>query len=290
MKITSCLLRLFTAGLVTPGGLSVLVAETLTGIVKQPEAPYSPAPGSTVIVYERSTNKQMAGPDTTDAQGRYQYDIARGKEVVVKASWKVELSSPASVEAKVVKNPTRADIQLLPAKAAPPEQWLAIGQQGSTLTAGNSADVLRSLRDIGVPSESIYSYVFGVRKKNHVTFSDLDKLKLFNTNSPWYVVEAIKAAEEQYKTTSTVPNYEQLKLKDKELTEAEHIELLGFITPSNRHGDLGAWNWALERSLGVEGKEQVLKENVAITKALYNPKEAENRERFKQFQQAPDKF
>jgi hypothetical protein len=262
---------LVTAGFVLLGALSIGEAETLTGIVKQPEAPHLPAPASTVIVYEKGTNKKLAGPDTTNKDGRYRYIIRSGTEVVVKASWKAERSSPGVTEKKVAQSPTEADVQLLPAKTAPPETWMVVGQESPALSAGTAAEVLRSLRESGVPAESMYSYVFGARKKAPSVYKALDKTELFTTLAPERVIDAIKAAEDQYRTESTVPNYQQLKLKETQLTEIQHTELLGFIATSKEPKDK-KWNAALERAVGAEHKEQVLEEKRFISKTLFDTK------------------
>lgn len=266
---------LITAGLVLLSAWSLGEAETLTGIVRQPEAPHLPAPASTVTVYEKQTNTKLAGPDITHSDGRYRYDIGSGKEVVVKASWKAERSSPGVTEKKVVQNPTEADVQLLPAKTAPPENWMVVGQESPTLSAGPAAEVLRSLRESGVPAESIYSYVFGARKKAPLVYKALNKTELFTTLAPERVIDAIKEAEDQFRTKSTVPNYQQLKLKEAELTETQHTELLGFIATSKEPKDREKWNAALEKAVGAEHKEQVLEEKRFISKTLFDAKAEE---------------
>jgi len=265
---------LIAAGFVLLNAWSPGEAETLTGIVRQPEAPHLPAPASTVTVYEKQTNKKLAGPDITHSDGRYRYDIGSGMVVVVKASWKAERSSPGVTEKKVAQNPTEADVQLLPAKTAPPENWMVVGEESPTLSAGTAAAVLRSLRESDVPAESIYSYVFGARKKAPLVYKALDKNTLFTTRAPERVIDAIKAAEDQYRTKSTVPNYQQLKLKEAQLTETEHTELLGFIATSKEPKD-EKWNAALEKAVGAEHKEEVLEEKRFISKTLFDAKAAE---------------
>jgi hypothetical protein len=256
--------------------LTITKAETLTGIVKQPEPPYLPAPASTVTVFEKGTNRQLAGPDTTDEKGRYRCDIELGKQVVVRANWRTSLSSPGTTEKKVEQNPTEADVQLLPAKTALPEKWMAVGHENAALTAETSPEVLQSLRKFGVPSESIYSYTFGAYKKAPQAHTELDEIKLFSTLTPEHVVEAIKAVEVQYKATSTVPNYQQLRLKKADLTQAQHIELLGFfLATSKAQRDCSRWSAALEKSLGPKDTQEVLERTSFISEKLLGPKVAE---------------
>jgi hypothetical protein len=250
-------------------------AETLTGIVKQPNTPYPPATSSTVIVYDKQTKQKVAGPDITDGEGRYRYDkIRKGQQVIVKASWKTELSSPGITETKVNRNPTEADVQLLPAKTAPAEKWLLAGKQVIPEKGGSVSELLRTLPETGVPSESIYRFILGMRQEAPGTYKGLNQIALFNTSSPERIAVAIKSAEEEYKSSSTIPTYQELQMKSNGLTEQQYLEVLGFIGTSNAKKDPATWNEALKKLSATESEDKVRYTSTRIEAAFSKPREA----------------
>jgi len=97
-RIVSLLKEIALAFSLIALGLSDSRSEELTGIVKQPTGPFGPAPDSTVTVYETDGKTMITPSDTTDGNGRYRFQIKKGKEVVVRATWRAKKSTPGSTK------------------------------------------------------------------------------------------------------------------------------------------------------------------------------------------------
>lgn len=272
MKMKSKLCGVLIIGFLFSDGFLMANAETLTGIVKQPEPPYSPAASSTVTVYDKRTKNKIVGPDTTDANGRYRYDqIRKGQSVIITASWRAEVSSPGVAETEVIRNPTEADVQLLPAKTASAEKWILAGRQFSTEKKGNALELFQALPETDVPSESIYRFILGIHKESPSAYKDLNKISLFKTSSPDKIADALKSTEHEYKSKTTVPTYEQLQSTTKGLTPQEYFEVLGFIGSSTASRDADKWDTAIKRLPGEQKQEKVRQESNKISAALSKP-------------------
>lgn len=258
---------------VTIVGVSSAGAEevTLTGIVKQPMPPHNPAPDSTVTVYEKVSQTKITGPDTTGDDGRYSFKVARGKNVVVRASWRSEKSTPGRTEVKVVENPTRADVQLLPPKGASAHDWLEAGKLIAKTTGEGVMLVPQTLQQAQVPAASIFQFVTGARIESHGSFKGLAKVTtMFNPKDQQVVAQALEKAEQQYKFNGTVPNYSELAAKLKgSLTAQQHVEIIGFIAPRRDEDARKKWEAAVERSVGPELTTQIIENKKILDAHLF---------------------
>jgi hypothetical protein len=252
-------------------GLSDAHSEELTGIVKQPADPYDPAPNSTVMVYDKDRKKMIARPDTTDGSGRYRFQIQKGQEVAVHAIWRSEKSMPGWAEAKVERNPTVADVQLLPPKDADPNDWRKVGQQA--VGTGGSALVytVGDLREAGVPAASVYEFITGVRKEATAAFPHLADLQIFNSADSNSIAISLQKAEKQLKEEGSVPSQQDLAVKvGAHLTDREHIEVLALIAPSQKSDTYEKWRAAIkEASKGKFNTEDVFTESALIKAASF---------------------
>lgn len=102
-------------------------ADTLTGVVKQPEPPHLPSPSSVVTIRDVKTNQEL-GTNVTKKDGKYTFDVRRGTEVLIRAEGTVGSTSPGTATAKINANPTRTDVYLLPDFAASVGAWRVAGQ------------------------------------------------------------------------------------------------------------------------------------------------------------------
>jgi hypothetical protein len=261
--INLVLLTLMTVGVSSAGAEEL----TLTGIVKQPTPPHSPAPDSTVTVYEKGIEIEK---DTTDRGGSYTFKVARGKNVVVRASWRSGKSTPGYTEVKVVANPTRADVQLLPPKGASADAWLDAGKLIAKTSGESVMLVPETLQQAQVPAASIFQFVRGARTESSESFKGLVKVTMFNPKDWPVVAQGLQKAEQQYKSTGTVPNYLELAAKLKGwLTVQQHAEIIGFIAPRRDEDASKKWEAAVEQSVGPELTTEIIAKKEILDAHLF---------------------
>lgn len=250
-------------------GISSSHGEQLTGIVKQPVPPYQPAPDSVVTVFESDGRTRIAGPDTTDETGRYKYEVAKGKKVIVEASWKPKLSTPGKTEATMLTNPTEADVQLLPPKTAAEESWLQAGRETGKMSGDAALLALSTLQGADVPAASIFQFVRGAQGVA-APFKGLAGVEIFDSKNPQIVVQALREAEKQFQTTGSVPTYQELAPKlEGPLTKEQHLEILGFIAPKRDSAAWGHWETAVGKSVGPSLKTAVLLKEANFDETLF---------------------
>jgi hypothetical protein len=270
-RIVSLLKEIALAFSLIAFGLSDLRSEELTGIVKQPTAPYGPAPDSTVTVYETDGKTKITPPDTTDGNGRYRFQIKKGKEVVVRATWRSEKSTPGLTKTKVEKDPTVADVQLLPPLDADFVDWLKVGQQAAEADGSAVVYTVGYLSKAGVPAASVYEFILGVRKEATVAFPHLNTVQIFNSEDSKAIALSLQKAEKQLTEEGSVPSKQDLAVKvGTQLTDRQHIEILAFIAPSENPNAYNRWKAAIEKaSIGKFDKEEVLKKSSLIKAAAF---------------------
>ena len=246
---------------------------TLTGTVKRPTPPHSPAEVSTVKLFEKGIE---IGKDTTDT-GTYTFKVARGETVVVRASWRSAESMPGwSKLVKVVADPTVADVQLLPPKGASAADWLESGKLIAKTGGETVMLVPETLQQAQVPAASIFQFVRGARTESSESFKGLVNITMFNSKDWPVVAEGLQQAEQQYKAKGTVPNYQELgaKLKDwGPLTVQQHAEIIGFIAPRHDEDASKRWEDAVEQSLGPKIKMQIIAKKVILDAHVFAVRE-----------------
>jgi hypothetical protein len=277
MEIPSILIREFVAIQVGFFSLTVLSAVIssaraeeleLTGIVRQAAPPNDPAKDSTVKVFEKGGRTPIAGPDTTDANGRYNFKVAKGKTVIVYATWNPEKSTPGTKEAEVQTDPTVVDVQLEPPPSAPESQWLEAGRQAAKFNGNMITLVPSDLRQAEVPPASIFEFVRGARIESKDSFKNLAGVDIFDSADPKIIIKALQEVDGQFKTSGSVPNYDELASKVSwSLTHQQHLEILGFIAPPPETQARGQWELAIEKSVGTKFRKSVL----ASEKAAFTP-------------------
>ena len=243
--------------------------EALIGIVKQPLSPYDPAADSIVTVFEDDGRTTIAGPDTTDDTGRYKFEVAKGKNVIVRARWKPELSTPGSTPAKVLTNPTQADVQLQPARTASAEWWLEAGRQTAKTSDNAVGLVISTLQAADVPTTSIFEFIRGAQSVGK-PIDGLAGVGIFDSKHPEIIVQALREVEKEFQTTGSVPTYQQLapKLAGK-LTKEQHLEILGFSAPARDSGVREQWEAAVGKSVGATLKTAVLVKEANFDETLF---------------------
>jgi hypothetical protein len=251
-------------------GLSDAPSEELTGIVKQPTTPYDPAPDSTVTVYEKDGKTKITPSNTTDGNGRYRFQIEKGKEVVVRATWRTEKSMPGISQTKVEKNPTVADVQLLPPKDAVFAEWFKLGQQVAGVNGSLLVNTPGNLYEAGVPSASVYEFIRGIRKSKTAAFPDLNTVQIFSFEDSKAIAFSLQKAEKQLKEEGTVPSEQDLAVKvGTHLTNSELIEVLAFIAPPENSSTYSRWEAAIqEASIGKFDKKEVETKSAFIKAAV----------------------
>jgi hypothetical protein len=235
-------------------------AEELTGIVKQPTKPYDPAVDSTVTVYAKDGQTKLVPSDTTDATGHYHFQIEKGKEVIVQATWRSSSSSPGRTQAIVKADPTVADVQLLPPITAPADAWFQVGPQW--VKTSGSVIALNNLRESGISAPSMFQFIQGVRMQAKGALPELSKQTIFNSESIETITSALQQAESQLKENGNVPSREDLVVDFRtQLTDREFAEILGFIAPQpNDSEKYKQWEAAIAGVSGSKLKEQVINE------------------------------
>ena len=273
-SLINLVLLTFTAVGVSSAGAEEL---TLTGIVRQPMPPYGPAPDSTVTVFEKGIKIKM----NTTQTGTYTFQVARGKTVVVRASWRSAKSTPGWSEVvKVVANPTHADVQLLPPKRASADDWRDAGKLIAKTGGGTVMFVPETLEQAQVPAASIFQFVRGARTESSESFKGLVNITMFNSKDWLVVAEGLQQAEQQYKAKGTVPNYQELGAKLKEwgpLTVQQHAEIIGFIAPRHDEDASKRWEDAVEQSLGPKIKTQIIAKKVILDAHVFAVREKDTR-------------
>jgi len=243
-------------------------SEVLTGIVKQPLPPFDPAPNSTVTVYEKDRRTKIAPPDTTDEEGRYRFQITKGKEVVIRAIWRSEKSMPGLTETKVESDPTKADVQLLPPQNADFEFWTKLGRKTAETSGNSIAYSVGDLNSAGVPAASVYGYLIGARQKTPGAFGQLNALQILNSDDSKSIALSLQKAEKQLKEKGSVPSQQDLAV---DLgfypTDQQLMEILAFIAPPIHSDAYSNWEIALEKAKGKYFKQTVIDESSVIKRA-----------------------
>lgn len=243
-------------------------AEVLTGIVRQPTAPFLPAPESKVVVYAATGGKPIAGPDSTDASGRYTFNVKKGTSVIVNASWRSDLSTPGSASATVASDPTTKDVQLQPAKSAPEAVWKDAGVLTAKTSGPAVTFVVSDLQRERVASASVFQFISGVRSVDRQAYAALNSLEMFNPANAPIVARGVAEAEKQFHATGSVPTLEQLNRRvPGQLTEKQHSEILGFIAPPSGSSETKRWEDAVGKAVAFK-KVEILQQRSTFDTAL----------------------
>jgi hypothetical protein len=234
-------------GCVLMAGAASVSAETLTGIVKQPVTS-APAADSTVTVYDNKTNEPIGRPTTTAADGKYRIEVAKGKNVTVRAVWDAEYSMPGSTIATVSKDPTQANVQLQPPRGSAELVWFQSGVMTAKLGSGSAVATASSLQSQQLSAPARYQFILGAKSVDASEFKGIDQLLLFDYKYSTAVTEGLHVAENQFQMSKTLPSYLQLTSSVKtSLPKDVYFQLLGFIAPSDVFGK-EEWKRALGRA------------------------------------------
>ena len=268
MKIQPTLFRppraVFRGGLVLCLGLVAarsLPADTLTGTVWQPTVKLG-ARASSVLVIDRDTDKKLAGPDTTDANGTYTFEgIPSGKRIEVKARWDMKRSSPGASEASVDANPKRADVQLLPPLDAGTGDWIIAGRQSAD---GLGEGVTPKISD-GVPHPEIAAFKLGQSDHSRSRFPEIRKPDGRATES---IAATIAAADKHYRATGSLPGKQYLEYQgNRKLTDEQFASVLASIAPKRGTRERQEWDEKVAAKFGPEMTKEITGQPAALDRA-----------------------
>ncbi|MDF1816209.1 MAG: hypothetical protein P1V20_28675 [Verrucomicrobiales bacterium] len=253
----------------------LLWGDELKGTVYLPNSS-NPAKESTYWV-ENSMGEIIIPRETTE-DGHFSLVIANGSEITVHAkSWSC---LPGSTSVTVTKNPTTANVRLLPLiTGSSYGEWIEFGEynarQYARWAAGgfseeekdDAASLLtpQHLRNSNIPSKFIFGYLSGAKSSGGSSGKALDKMEILTEGKQSDVIEALVFIEASYKKDSTLPTYFQVQ-KDAQIpiSENEYAEILGFLAPAK---ETLQWKEALEKAqLDSSGKEKVVKTSQTVTK------------------------
>jgi len=128
-----------------------------------------------------------------------------------------------------------------------------------------------NLRQAEVPAASIFEFVRGTRSEAKESFKVLDGVDFFDPKNPQIVVEGLQEAEKQFKTTGSLPSYQELARKlDGTLTPQQHLEILGFIATVGDTQARAQWKEAVEASVSPGLEKRVFDNSVMFNEKLFN--------------------
>jgi hypothetical protein len=251
----------FRGGLVVCLALAAarsLPADTLTGTVWQPTVKLG-ARASSVLVIDRDTDKKLAGPDTTDANGTYTFEgIPSGKRIEVKARWDMKRSSPGASETSVDANPKKADVQLLPALDASAGDWLVAGQH----SADGLGDGVTPNFPPHVTDYNQALYLVGKSNQLRIAFPEAGRLDDKTADS---LAAMIIAGEKHYRATGSVPGRQYLEYHgNRKLTDDQFAAVLGSIAPKTGTRQRREW----DAKAAAKSNPETTKETTGKTAAL----------------------
>jgi hypothetical protein len=152
-------------------------ADTLTGVVKQPEPPHLPSPSSVVTIRDVKTNLEL-GTSVTKLDGKYTFDVKRGTDVLIKAEGTDGHSSPGTATTRVSANPTTADVYLLPDFEASVDIWRVAGQTTARRNSGQFVFVAGHLKIEPLTRNKFDGFLEGAQSVNPqlvAAFKDKEK-------------------------------------------------------------------------------------------------------------------
>jgi hypothetical protein len=247
-------------------------AATLTGVVKQPSAPYDPAPHSVVTVLDAGDKQTIAGPDSFDT-GNYTFDVPRGRKVLVKATWRPTQSLPGTTVTTVTAETTHADVQLQPPKGSEEARYFDAGAATARTGAPSTLASVNTLYAQEVPAASIYKFILGAKSESADAVEPFAKLDIFKYGDSVAISQGLNDVQLNWKTSGTVVSYSDLnKRLNGKVTKTQYAEMLGFVAPKDAATNLW-WQSALKKS-GATGEPpvDVLKSYKDTRILVYDPK------------------
>jgi hypothetical protein len=244
-------------GAVFFAGVSALPAETLTGVVRQPKAPYGPAADSTVTVYNFKTSARIGDPTTTTPDGKYAFKIEKDLTVRIEAVWDAQASMPGTSIAKVSKNPTEVNIQLQPPRPAADNDWYQSGVQTAKNGSWSAVATATALQSAQVGAVSRYQFILGAKSIDASGFQGIDQMAMFDPRNSEAVTKGLRIAESQFKKSKTLPTFAQLgDGVHKDLQPDLYSQLIGFLAPNDNAGR-EEWKKALDAATGTNSDSTI---------------------------------